>query len=185
MGRQAHLENPLTSSAWTEADSLREFSDPQWKRARLDQCTTGLSGLQGGLHKKPTLIRTTTAAMQRALDRQCTGDHDHELVQGSATARSAMYSPYLARLIALVVLKATGLSSGKEGGESFFRHHKPRGSEVWSTQGLMQRTLTVSPRRVSRPGLSVGTNLCSHWGCLSTIGKALLLNRWEKGYKQR
>ena len=115
-GRHAHLENPLTSSAWTESESLREFGDPSWKRTRLDQCTTGLSGLQGGLHKKPTLIRTTSADMQKALDCQCTSDHMHELVQGNATSRSAMYSPYMARLIALVIMQ---VRKTKGGGKSF------------------------------------------------------------------
>ena len=113
-GRHSHLENPLTYSAWTEPDSLREFGDTTWKTSRLDQCTTGLSGLQGGLHKKPTRICTTSEAMQEALDRQCTGDHPHELVQGNATSRSAMYSPYMARLIALVVMRCLVKGGGKE-----------------------------------------------------------------------
>lgn len=43
---------------------MKELANPEWKRARLDQCTTGLSGPQGGLHLKPTLIRTTDPAMQ-------------------------------------------------------------------------------------------------------------------------
>ena len=123
-GRHSHLENPLTSSAWTEPESLREFGDTTWKTSRLDQCTTGLSGLQGGLHKKPTRICTTSEAMQEALDRQCTGDHPHELVQGNATSRSAMYSPYMARLIALVVMQC--LVKGGGGKElSLGPHHNP------------------------------------------------------------
>ena len=46
--------------------------------------------------------------MQAQLDRQCPRDHQHELVQGGATAASAMYSPYMARLIAEVVVPSRG-----------------------------------------------------------------------------
>lgn len=38
------------------------------------------------------------------LHRVCAGDHEHELVQGDATALSAMYSPHLAMLIAQVII---------------------------------------------------------------------------------
>ena len=68
-GRHAHAENPLTSSAWQEKVAMKELANPEWKRARLDQCTTGLSGPQASLHLKPTLIRTTDPAMQAQLDR--------------------------------------------------------------------------------------------------------------------
>ena len=107
-GRHAHLENPLTSLAWQEPAAIQEFAHPAWKRSRLDQCTTGLSGPQGGLHKKPTLIRTTDERMQFQLHRLCAGDHEHELVQGDATALSAMYSPHMAMLIARVVMDEGG-----------------------------------------------------------------------------
>ena len=111
-GRQAHAENPLTSRAWKEPAAVKELSRPEWHRARLDQCTTGLSGPQGDLHLKPTMIRTTDDAMRDQLHRLCPGTHTHELVQGQATALSAMYSPHLAMLIATVVMK------GRGGGES-------------------------------------------------------------------
>ena len=51
------------------------------------------------------MIRTTDPAMQDQLHRLCPGTHTHELVQGQATARSAMYSPHLAMLIARVVMQ--------------------------------------------------------------------------------
>ena len=112
-GRHVHAENPLTSSAWQEPVATRELAHSEWLRARLDQCTTGLSGPQGGLHLKPTMIRTTDPDMQAQLNRQCPKDHPHELVQGGATAASAMYSPYMARLIAQVVLKDKKGGGGK------------------------------------------------------------------------
>jgi len=73
--RQAHCENPLTSTAWREPAATQEFTRPAWLWTRLDQCATGLVGPQGDLHLKPTLIRTTSAAtleLQYALFSTCT-----------------------------------------------------------------------------------------------------------------
>eukprot|EP00435_Cladocopium_sp_Y103_P015205 s4477_g3.t1 len=102
--RDAHLENPLTSLAWKEPVAVRHLADPRWLRSRLDQCQTGLSSPAGGLHLKPTLIRTTDASMQRALNLVCPREHPHDPVEGSATHLSAMYSPHLADIISDVVL---------------------------------------------------------------------------------
>lgn len=55
------------------------------------------------------------------LHRVCAGDHEHELVQGDATALSAMYSPHLAMLIAQVIIpEAVG------GGTDARSFHHPR-----------------------------------------------------------
>jgi hypothetical protein len=37
-GREAHLENPLTSLAWKEPIAVEVLADLRWLRARLDQC---------------------------------------------------------------------------------------------------------------------------------------------------
>eukprot|EP00438_Fugacium_kawagutii_P001653 Skav236324 [mRNA] locus=scaffold97:181652:191974:+ [translate_table: standard] len=92
-GRHAHLENPLTSMAWKEPLAITVLSDPVWLRVRLDQCQTGLSSPAGGLHLKPTLIRTTDPSMQQALNLTCPRLHSHDLVQGSATALSLKGPP--------------------------------------------------------------------------------------------
>ena len=102
--RMGHLENPLPSLAWREPEALAELSHPVWLRARLDQCRTQLTGPEGGLHKKPTLIRTTDPAMREALDLQCSGDHAHEPVQGKATALSATYTRQFADIAAKVIM---------------------------------------------------------------------------------
>eukprot|EP00438_Fugacium_kawagutii_P015705 Skav235328 [mRNA] locus=scaffold520:603852:614712:+ [translate_table: standard] len=114
--REAHLENPLTSMAWKEPMALDALAAPCWLRARLDQCQTGLSSPEGGLHLKPTLIRTTDAQMQQTLSLKCPRLHDHDPVEGQATALSAMYSPHMADLIATVVMSSR---SGGGGGASF------------------------------------------------------------------
>eukprot|EP00435_Cladocopium_sp_Y103_P053696 s1782_g17.t1 len=118
--RDAHLENPLTSLAWKEPIALRALADPRWLRARLDQCQTGLSSPLGGLHLKPTLIRTTDPSMQQALNLICPREHPHDPVEGAATALSAMYSPHLADIIARVVLRISDRFVGWGGGAPFF-----------------------------------------------------------------
>lgn len=143
-GRHAHAENPLTSRAWKEAAAVRELSNPEWKRARLDQCTTGLTGPQGDLHLKPTMIRTTDPAMQDQLHRLCPGTHTHELVQGQATARSAMYSPHLAMLIARVVMQDKPEGGGAGTGCLWNRQRK----KSWRIRG--QRMVPVFAGREGR-----------------------------------
>lgn len=54
--------------------------------------------------------------MRAALSLRCSADHPHELVQGPATAASAMYSPRLATLVANVIRPASQSSISKVGG---------------------------------------------------------------------
>eukprot|EP00438_Fugacium_kawagutii_P010033 Skav212665 [mRNA] locus=scaffold1227:565246:577475:+ [translate_table: standard] len=106
--RHAHLENPLTSLAWKEPMAITALADPRWLRTRFDQCQTGLSSPSGGLHLKPTLIRTTDPSMQQALSLTCPRLHPHDPVEGAATAASAMYSPHMADIIASVASFSPG-----------------------------------------------------------------------------
>ena len=137
--RQGHLENPLTSAAWKEPTTVRQLSDSLWLRARLDQCQIGLSSPQGGLHLKPTLIRTTDPCMHSALSLRCPGTHPHDLVQGVATAGSAMHSPRMAHIIAQVVLPQVRRCGGS-------------GAAFVSSFGTNAARVGASPRRVPRPG---------------------------------
>ena len=104
MGLHATMENPLSSMAWKEPAMARETTLPHWHAVRLDQCAMGLTGPGGGLHLKPTSIRTTCPQMAAAMSRRCSGDHPHETVEGQATGLSAMYPPKLAMAIASVVV---------------------------------------------------------------------------------
>ena len=104
LGGHVALENPLTSLAWRDPAVAAELAQPPWLSVRLDQCSVGLTGPGGGLHLKPTAIRTTCPAMAQAMNLRCSGDHAHETVEGKATSLSAMYSPQLARRIANVVV---------------------------------------------------------------------------------
>ena len=89
------------------------FSQMPWVAARLHQCRFGLTGPEGGLHLKPTLVKTTCTQMQSALGLSCSKDHRHELVQGQATQASEEYSQRMANAIARVVCNPEG-GGGKE-----------------------------------------------------------------------
>ena len=101
----ATLENPLGSTAWVQKRALHLLSQPQWFSARLHQCRLGLKGPRGGLHLKPTMIKTTCAALADKLSLECNGKHTHELVQGSATSASQEYPQRMASVLADVVLE--------------------------------------------------------------------------------
>lgn len=130
-GRHGHLENPLTSAAWKEPAAIKALADARWLRARLDQCQTGLSSPLGGLHLKPTLIRTTDTSMAQVLSLVCPHNHPHDPVAGAATATSAMYSPHMASLIAQVVMPNSTLPPQPDpkgqGGERAFNFERKSG----------------------------------------------------------
>lgn len=125
-GGHAHVENPLTSAAWHEPPLVAAFQGDG--RVRFDQCAFGLQAADGTLHFKPTLVRSTDPAMLAALDRRCSGQHSHSLVQGAATAPSAMYPPKLATAISRVVVPEAGSRPGRASGVGGgTRFHKARG----------------------------------------------------------
>ena len=107
------MENPLASLAWSDDDLAPELAVAGYLHARFDQCMYGLVSAKGGLHKKPTMVRTTDAAMQQALSHTCDHSHDHEHVAGAATKASGTYPPKLAEAIAKAVM------SNKGGGAQF------------------------------------------------------------------
>ena len=142
-GRHGHLENPLTSAAWKEPAAIKALADARWLRARLDQCQTGLSSPLGGLHLKPTLIRTTDASMAQALSLVCPHNHPHDPVAGAATATSAMYSPHMASLIAQVVMPNSTLPPQPD----------PKGQGGGGKRVQLRAEEWVpAPGRVPRPG---------------------------------
>ena len=57
------------------------------------------------LHLKPWKILTTDPHMQRALDRQCNGDHAHAPVSGPSTLGTGFYPRPMCRRIASVILQ--------------------------------------------------------------------------------
>ena len=67
---------------------------------KIDQCDFGLRGPGGGLHRKPTMILTSSAEVYNQLEgRVCSGDHEHEHVLGGSrvTEAAGHYPPALAK----------------------------------------------------------------------------------------
>ena len=108
LGLHAHLENPLVSAAWLKKRCVTMFTSPPWMTARFHQCRYELRGPAGGLHMKPTLVKTTSPEMARVLAKLCARNHTHEVVQGSATQASEEYPAKLALAIAKVVCGPEG-----------------------------------------------------------------------------
>ena len=127
LGGHVALKNPLTSLAWRDTGMAAELSQPPWIAVRLDQCAVGLTGPAGGLHLKPTAIRTACPAMAQALNLRCSGDHPREIVEGKAAGLSAMYSPKLARRIANVVVPTKIPRGGQKSRAPATREPHPKG----------------------------------------------------------
>ena len=101
--RKCSGENPLPSRAWKHLiKELQAEVDgkPHYQRKRLDQCRTNLRGPEGGLHRKATGIFSSDEDVAEAVDLQCDGSHQHELVQGRATKLSETYTRELGMLVA-------------------------------------------------------------------------------------
>ena len=95
-GRHFLLENPAPSAAWQECAELRALrNDPRVYSVKFDQCQFGLRGPQGGLHRKRTLILTSSKKVaDRFRDKLCPGDHQHEpVIGGSKVTRPAGHYP--------------------------------------------------------------------------------------------
>ena len=66
---------------------------------RLDQCAYGLQDKWGYPHFKPTGMLLSSACMKSLLQQRCPGDHEHSLVQGSATKKAQQWPESLCKAI--------------------------------------------------------------------------------------
>lgn len=101
-GRHLLLENPLTATSWKTPEMIKFLDERDLWVVGFDQCALGLRGNSGLLHKKPTQIVTSSAAVREALlDKKCSRDHQHQqVIGGSAVTQAAgLYPAALARLL--------------------------------------------------------------------------------------
>ena len=101
-GRHFLLENPLTATSWKTPEMIKFLDERDLWVVGFDQCALGLRGNSGLLHKKPTQIVTSSAAVREALlDKKCSRDHQHQqVIGGSAVTQAAgLYPAALARLL--------------------------------------------------------------------------------------
>jgi hypothetical protein len=96
------IENPKGSMAWTLPQMIRFLEETGCALVDFDQCRFRLKSLRGILHKKPTRIATSSAAVADGLrDCLCPGGHPHDPVIGGSkiTSHAGHYPVPLARNI--------------------------------------------------------------------------------------
>ena len=116
-GRHCLLENPKPSAAWKEPEMRKFIEENNVFEANFDQCRFGLRNASGDLHRKATLVVSSSSDVLDQLDGMvCKRDHFHAPVIGGSkvTAQAGIYPMSLARAI----VKGIELQ--------FDRQHKPK-----------------------------------------------------------
>ena len=99
-GRHFVRENPYLTDMDYEQPWPRVLRHERVVEVVFDQCRVGLRGPHGKLHKKPTgLIASCPELVQDFRDLRCTGDHDHEPVQGPATKLAQIWPWKMAQML--------------------------------------------------------------------------------------
>ena len=101
-GRHFAFENPIGSGSWSLPEMIKFLEEAEARLAKFDQCRYNLRSANGGLHKKPTQVATSSAALCNALDGvRCFRDHPHDLVIGGVkvTERAGHYPRELAKAL--------------------------------------------------------------------------------------
>ena len=107
-GRHCILENPRPSQAWHMVEMRRFLEENDINTAVFDQCRFGLKSLSGGLHKKPTMVASSSSEVVSQLDGvRCMRDHTHVPVLGGSkiTAHAGIYPHQLARALVVGIEK--------------------------------------------------------------------------------
>jgi hypothetical protein len=101
-GRQIIFEQPWPSKMWDLLSMQRLLHDAPCDAAtgehleavRCDQCMFGLKDVVNKLpHKKPTGIMTASAGVKEFIGIQCSGDHQHQQLEGSNRTHRAQEWP--------------------------------------------------------------------------------------------
>ena len=102
-GRQVLFEQPWPSKMWQTlafqrllADQIEDGMTGEPLTANyIDQCEFGLKDEQTGLpHKKPTGIMTASQGVKHYLNRECSGDHQHQPLEGGNRTKKAQCWPH-------------------------------------------------------------------------------------------
>ena len=94
---QTHVEQPGSCRSW--ANELAELkADLQRWTAMVDGCAYGLRDeATQMLEKKRWHLNSSDRAFCQHMERRCSGDHLHKIIEGNATALSAGYPRAMAR----------------------------------------------------------------------------------------
>lgn len=93
------IENPWTSNLWRHSSLGRWYQDPEMYLCQADLCTFGLESKEGIPMKNGLTLLTNSQAFADDLTRRCDGDHEHQRIQGSETARTAIYPNDFAKAV--------------------------------------------------------------------------------------
>lgn len=78
------FEHPWTTEFIREEPIQRVIRKYHLTTTRLGQCAMGLRDAQARrLHLKPTIIVTNDLRAARLLGRRCSGDHEHQRLEGT------------------------------------------------------------------------------------------------------
>ncbi|CAK9048607.1 Retrovirus-related Pol polyprotein from transposon RE1 (Retro element 1) (AtRE1) [Includes: Protease RE1 [Durusdinium trenchii] len=90
-GGHALVENPATADSWQEPE-FQELRQKYWETTSC-MCRFGMVGQHGLPLLKRVRWMATDETFVYYLNKQCTGDRQHEKVEGKNTALSACYPP--------------------------------------------------------------------------------------------
>lgn len=93
-GRHVIMESPKPSEAWDEPAMGQFLEEHDLRTVDFDQCRFGLRNQAGVLHRKPTRMVVSGAAVANELEgADCTRDHAHAPVIGGSrvTAHAGLY----------------------------------------------------------------------------------------------
>lgn len=93
------VENPRTSDLWTQSTLKRWYNDPEMFLSQVDLCTHGLESLNGIPMRKGLTLLSNSQAFVEEMDSRCDGSHQHQVVQGRETARTAVYPDDFAKKV--------------------------------------------------------------------------------------
>ena len=115
LGLSYLFEHPWGAESWEEKAVVKVMNFPDTLVARGDQCMMGLKSITGTRRRKRTGFMTNNKEIARALNLQCSNDHEHSHIIGSDEGGkiSAQSQKYPQGLIDKV-LKAYGKNTGDE-----------------------------------------------------------------------
>ena len=94
------IENPRTSDIWRTNQFQELIVDHRMLFAQVDLCAYGMRSRDGQEPlKKSVSLLTNSEPFAVDLSKQCSGDHEHRVVQGVETAHSAVYPTALATAV--------------------------------------------------------------------------------------
>ena len=99
-GRLAVVENPRSSDIWRHPILQRWIMDPEIYLAKVDLCSYGMVSSDYNVPlRKPLTLLCNDSCFAAEIAKTCDHSHEHQVVQGTQTAYSAIYTTAFANAI--------------------------------------------------------------------------------------